>query len=215
MKVSSAEGKLHRYRFHSNSLYDKIQLIMRRVFIAINLPEEIKKKLAFYQSKWPELPIRWTKKDNLHITLIFIGNTSDEELLKICKIVKEAVSKNQSFQINLDRICYGPSTELPRMVWVRGEKSREFTLLRDNLERALMGSKKTHFSPESRAFLPHITLGRIRQWDFKKIEPEERPVIDQEINLSFQVNSVEVMESQLKRRGAEYIVLESVALLNA
>jgi len=43
----------------------------RRVFIAINLPGNIRKKLAEYQKKWPELPIRWTKQDNIHITLVF------------------------------------------------------------------------------------------------------------------------------------------------
>jgi 2'-5' RNA ligase len=36
-----------------------------RVFIAINLPENVKNKLSSYQEKWPELPIRWTKKENL------------------------------------------------------------------------------------------------------------------------------------------------------
>ncbi len=98
------------------------------------------------------------------------------------------------------------------MVWVEGEKSQEFTFLRDDLEKSLMTSEGVHFSPENRAFSPHITLGRIRTWEWRQIEPEERPRVNVETNLSFDVNSIEVMESELKRGGAEYAVLESVPL---
>ncbi|PIX88575.1 MAG: hypothetical protein COZ30_00470, partial [Candidatus Nealsonbacteria bacterium CG_4_10_14_3_um_filter_36_16] len=55
----------------------------------------------------------------------------------------------------------------------------------------------------------HITLGRIKQWEFRQIEPEERPEVNEEINLTFEVNSIEVMESELKRGGSEYTILES------
>ncbi len=44
------------------------------------------------------------------------------------------------------------------------------------------------------------------------MEPEERLEVNEEIDLTFEVNSIEIMESQLKRGGAEYIVLESVLL---
>ena len=62
---------------------------MHRVFIAINLPGKIKKELAKIQSQWPRLPIRWTKSENLHITLIFLGNLSDEEVGQTCIITNE------------------------------------------------------------------------------------------------------------------------------
>ena len=78
-----------------------------RTFIAINLPEEIKEKLAEYQLKWPELPCRWTKKENLHITLIFLGYLSDEELLNLSKITKEVAKRHPVFSLNLNKIYYG------------------------------------------------------------------------------------------------------------
>ncbi len=74
-----------------------------RIFTAINLPEDIKGKLVDYQSKWPELPIRWTKKNNLHITLEFLGYLSDDELLKICQDTKELASKHQLFTVTLNK----------------------------------------------------------------------------------------------------------------
>lgn len=212
-----------------------------RIFIAINLPEEIKKKLVSHQEKIEELftpyrnevsgsgPIRWTKKENLHITLIFLGYLKDEELLEVFKATKEAASRHKPFSINLNKICYGPPKKMsysetesltgrlakgknrpPRMVWVAGEKSEELANLKDDLENSLTGG--THFSPEKRAFSPHITLGRIRQLEFRQIEPEDRPKVEEDISLGFEVNSIEVMQSQLKRGGAEYTTLESAPL---
>ena len=74
----------------------------RRIFIAINLPENIKKKLADYREKWPDLPARWTKTDNIHITLVFLGYVSDEQIPEICKAAEETVSKYNSFDVNLN-----------------------------------------------------------------------------------------------------------------
>lgn len=178
-----------------------------RVFVAINLPENIKKKLAEYQTKWPEIPVRWTKPNNIHITLVFLGYLSDEELEEICKITKEIVSKHTPFDINLTRICYGPTDKKPpRMIWATGEKSEEFTALKNDLDKLLSVS-------EGRQFVPHITLGRIRQWEWRRIEPEDSPEIEENINLNFLVESVEIMESVLKRGGAEYNIIESINLV--
>ncbi len=185
----------------------------RRVFIAINLPENIKKKLAEYQRKWPELPIRWTKPDNIHITLVFLGYIRDEELLEISKIIKEVASQRSSFSVNLNNICYGPPKKMPpRMIWGVGAKSAEFASLRDDLDKLLLDSENTNFSSEKREFFPHITLGRIRKWEWQRIEPEERPEVNEEINLIFSVDSIEMMESVLKKTGPEYTILESVPL---
>ena len=184
-----------------------------RIFIAINLPENVKKKLAEFQSIWPELPIRWTKKDNLHITLKFLGYISEEELLEVCQLATQVAERNEPFSISLKKIIYGPPKKTPpRMVWVEGERSEEFARLRDDLESSLLGSDKVRFSAEKRAFSPHITLGRVRVFEWRQMEPEERPEVGEEINLTFEVNSIEVMESQLKKGGSEYFVLESCQL---
>ena len=186
----------------------------RRIFVAINLPEKIKGNLVNYQRKWPELPIRWTKKDNLHITLFFIGHVKDEEIPGICNIVEEIAGKNTSFSINLNKIVYAPPKKIPpRMVWVSGEKSEGLTKLQQGLENSLLASPvKKNIEQEKRLYSPHITLGRIRTWEFRRLEIEERPVIEEDISLNFEVNSIEIMESQLKKGGAEYTILNSYNL---
>lgn len=174
-----------------------------RVFIAINLPEDIKQKLAEYQYKWPELPARWTKKENLHITQEFLGYLTDEEILKTGQRLREEASRQEPHSVTLNKIIYGPPEKppssksssnsfrrspsfpikswAPRMVWAVGDPY-------------------------------HITLARLKQLEFRKLDPEERPQINEDINLTFEINSIEVMESQLKRTGSEYVVLESFPL---
>jgi 2'-5' RNA ligase len=87
--------------------------------------------------------------------------------------------------------------------------------LQRDLENSLLSSvasAKEDTNSGNRPYAPHITLGRIRQWEFRQIELEERPQVEEEISLSFEINSIEVMESELKRGGAEYTVLESIPL---
>ncbi len=192
-----------------------------RVFIAINLPEETKKVLLNFQNKisaaFPDqCPIKWTKIDNLHITLVFLGAVSNDELLEVCRTVAEISQKHSSFSLKLNKIVYGPPKAVPpRMVWVNGEKSEELARIKDDLERLFSGTGSNGYEPDKRTFSPHITLGRIKAWQFQRIEPEERPEINEEISLEFPVTSLEVMESELKRGGPEYAILESCQFLEA
>ena len=77
-----------------------------RIFIAINLPGDIKKELFSYSEKWLELPAKWTDKDNLHITLEFLGNLTDEEVGEVCIIVKDVAKRHISFSLNINKISY-------------------------------------------------------------------------------------------------------------
>jgi len=183
----------------------------RRIFIAINLPEEMKEELFNFSKKWPTLPCRWVRKDNLHLTLVFLGYLKEEELTEVLKITKEVVQNHQSFSVSLNKVCYGPDQRMPpRLVWVKGEKSEDLSKLKNDLEKSL--SEKIRLTPENRDFLPHITLGRIKKWNWKRIEPEERQDVNLEVSFKVQINSIEVMESHLKRTGAEYEVLKSFKL---
>lgn len=182
-----------------------------RIFIAINLPEDVKRELEKYQRKYVELPAKWTSKDNLHVTLEFLGDLTDQELADVCMVAGEVAKRHKPFSVNLNKILYGPPQKNPpRMVWAEGERSKELSELKNDLEKSLLESVR--FAPEAKVFSPHITLARIKEWEFKKIEPEERPEINNDINLIFTVESIEVMESKLKRGGPVYTILESALL---
>jgi len=181
----------------------------RRLFIAINLPEELKEKLASYQNKWSDLDpqkIHWVKKDNLHITLVFIGYVTDGEMYEICNIVKEVAKRHQPFFIDLEKIVIGPPHATPRMFWAEGIKNQALANLQQDLEDAI--SNRNLAKKEARAFKPHITLARFKYEVAKMLTKN----IEEPFKASIPVESIEVMESELRRGGAEYIVLDSVEL---
>ncbi len=184
-----------------------------RIFIAINLSKKIKGKLQNYQEEIEnsfnsldcENPIGWTKEYNLHITLVFIGDVFTQDLAEVCQAAGTAAENQTSFEVNLNRICLAPPNKSPRMIWLSGGKNQELETIKNSLEKALLGSS-------SAPLLPHITLGKIRQWQWKQINPEEMPQIDKEISLDVPVDSIEIMESELKRGGPQYTILESIKL---
>jgi len=179
-----------------------------RIFIAINLPEEVKKELARFCDRWPELPAKWVSKDNLHITLEFLGDLTDFEIGEVCLTVKEVAKNHKPFDINLNKILYGPPKKNPpKYVWCDGEKSGELVDLKMDLQDYLL--EKIAFKPEGKNFIPHITLARIKEMEFRQFDLDERPEINEDIDLIFTVESIEVMESELKRGGPVYTILES------
>ncbi|MCD6550505.1 RNA 2',3'-cyclic phosphodiesterase [bacterium] len=183
----------------------------KRIFIAINLPDEVKQKLLDFQKKWSELPVRWVKKENLHLTLNFLGYIFEKDLNAITKSVEEISQRHQPFFIELDKIDFGARYKnIPRLIWVEGKRSQELISLKKDLDQAL--HKSINFIPETRDFLPHITLARLRKWDWQRIEPDERPEICEYISEKFEVKSIEIMESRLKRGGAQYSILKSFQL---
>jgi 2'-5' RNA ligase len=186
--------------------------MLHRVFIAINFPEDIKDKLFDFAKKYPQLPARWVGRENIHITLSFLGNLDDNQLLDTIRIAQTLISQHSSFLARVNKICYGPPKKFPpRMIWAMIEENKTLSALQSDLENNLFGLPSYKYKiKENRAFHPHVTLARIKSFEFRRLGAG--PEINEEIDLNFEVQSVEIMESQLKRTGAEYTILESIIL---
>ena len=191
-----------------------------RIFIAINLPERIKEELEKIEKETAELfpeeisrgLVRWVKRNNLHITLLFLGYIKEENIPRVCEIVKETAKTQNAFSLKFRKVLYGPPNKIPpRLIWLELEKKPELLALAEKLKKEMVQTDILR-KPEQREFSPHITLGRIKAWQWRRMEPEERPEIEREISLDFEVKSIEVMESKLKRTGAEYTIIESAKL---
>ena len=179
-----------------------------RIFIAINLPGEVKRRLSRYQETWGEAPAKWVERENLHITMLFLGDITDQDLAEVCRIVGEVSKNHQEFNVNLNKVAYGPEGKLPpRYIWAGGGEVPEMSRLKKDLEDALFEAIK--FKLDKNAFTPHITLARIKEWEWRAIEPQERPEVGENIELTFTAESIEVMESELTRQGPRYTVIES------
>lgn len=186
--------------------------------MAINLPERVKKKLEEFQEQWRDFPARWVKPDNIHLTLYFIGYVNNENIVDVIEAVKRACSRSSSFSLNIGDVVYGPTNKNPRMIWAKIKNSDELNDLQTRITKELRDlSLPIH--TESRPFNAHLTLCRfnsfnLREWPACAGRPEnELPDIDDNnIGETIIVSNIEVMESKLRRGGAEYFVLQSIPL---
>jgi 2'-5' RNA ligase len=185
------------------------------------LPEKLKEKLAENQKEIDSSfayfsgfsPIKWTKKDNLHVTLFFVGYLEINDLAQVFDIVEDVANNTDVFDLKFKNIDYAPEGKMPpKMVWVNGEKSNELGNLQKRLESTLLEHPNIDFEKENNSFTPHVTLGRIVQWQWSRIEPEEISELNKDFPKVFGVRSIEVMESELRKGGAEYTILKSFSL---
>ena len=176
----------------------------RRIFIAINLPDETKKELASSQRKLKKLDIRWTKKENLHFTLAFIGWVDEGKIETIKEIVKKVAQEFSPFLLRLTKIILGPDSRRPRMIWAEGEASKELAELVKRLREALTQEKI--FVDQKHSFKIHLTLARARG---KELFGRK---IDKKIDLVFSVNEIAITESKLEMEGVKYGILETCSL---
>jgi len=167
-----------------------------RLFFAIPLPIEIKQKLlsSFPQKNFPG--IRFTPEENLHITVHFLGATSDEKLNKIIDEAKKICESTPPFEMRSDSLKTIFKDQKPVMIWAQCEECFGFEKLSFKFREALP-------TDENRKPNPHVTIARIRQ--LKKL-PFDLPGVKQ---FSFTAGQLELWESVTKPEGAVYSRIES------
>ncbi len=128
---------------------------MYRLFVAIDLPEEVRTAVAAIGSRLEGA--RRVPADQLHITLRFIGE-ADEKLLAAIKTSLDQVS-TPPFQLALRGVGHFPPGRHPRVLWVGIEESDPLLKLQQEVELALI---EAGLQPDERRFSPHITFARLK-----------------------------------------------------
>lgn len=132
-----------------------------RTFIAIKIIPE--KKLldivSILKKSLEGEAISWVDTNNLHLTLRFLGETSDEQVLKITGLLDDISQNYHCFQFNLKGIGFFKSKNQPRVLFLSVEKDLLIKKLTSEIEEmvVLLG-----FNREEKLFNPHLTLGRIK-----------------------------------------------------
>jgi RNA 2',3'-cyclic 3'-phosphodiesterase len=134
----------------------------QRTFLALDLEEATIDRLLAVQRKLddPGAGIRWVDRDNLHLTLIFLGDVPDEGLSEVCELSAAAAGLVQPFEYGIRGVeCVPPAGPL-RMIWAGVEDpTGRLAELQDRLRTALTG---LGLHEETRSFHPHITLARAK-----------------------------------------------------
>jgi len=186
-----------------------------RAFIAIELPEAVKRKLSEIQEELKRSRIRaqWVAPDSIHLTLKFLGGISPDTVAGVTRAMEDAALGTAPFRLSVSGLGVFPDAGRVRVVWagMAGGIDR-LTQLQKDLD---SGLTKLGFAAESRPFTAHLTLARIRE----EASPSERGALGQLVESShfaggeFPVDSVSLMRSQLRREGPIYTRIVAVPLL--
>ena len=128
---------------------------MPRLFIAIDLPESTKDSLAVLQNGLREA--KWVARDNLHLTVRFIGDVCQEEVHEIHSVL--AAVRGTPFTFEFGEVGVFSSGKKLRSMWGGVKDGSSIEILRQQIDRSLFG---LGFKPEGRRYIPHITLARFR-----------------------------------------------------
>ncbi|MDP4009009.1 MAG: RNA 2',3'-cyclic phosphodiesterase [bacterium] len=183
---------------------------LKRIFIALNLPHAIKQELLSLREQLHDLPARWTTVENLHVSLAFLGNKSEQELAQISTILQDVGKTQAPISLSFTNTMYGPSPKNPRMIWAVLKPTQELLALQGTIEKNL--ALANFFEAEHALFFPHVTLARLKDTEFRRMEEEERPTIEIPLSLYCNISSIDLMESMQGRGVAEYKSLASIQL---
>ncbi|EKE21753.1 MAG: hypothetical protein ACD_7C00140G0004 [uncultured bacterium] len=180
--------------------------MQRKIFIGIELSGAVKKRLMQKVEKWKDLPIRWSREENLHLNLINLGHVEDEIVFDICDKVRKVTEEIDLFDIDMDKIELSPTIgEEAKMIVFSGKENEKLKRLCEEIEKAL-----GIFTQPKKVFRPTIILGRLQQYGWQKLDPT--PEIGEDFTVLLPIESVEVFESTLIDGKRKFASVESCAL---
>jgi 2'-5' RNA ligase len=183
-----------------------------RTFIAIELPERIKKKIEEVQAPLRKTNtfVSWVKPENIHVTLKFLGEVPEDKINEIFLATEKALEGTRKFTMSLKGMGAFPDSRRPRVIWLgAGSGEKELSFLAN---RVVEEMEKIGFPKEDRKFSAHFTIGRVKSP--KNIEKLMELVKSSDFQTEdIEVNEVVVMKSQLHPAGAIYTPLKKIPLL--
>lgn len=189
----------------------------KRLFIAIPLSEDWIGAFGDFQKRCDkefdlknERDFRWTKVDNLHITICFLGWIEEDKVSDISQKLKEILTSVKSFELEFDTIAFAPPHRTPYMIWAVFKNSRAYQELVKSVNGAMKEFSEEVASEEGRESIPHITLARFKDGRVLKYEDMLKLFSTKEIILK--VDNILLMESKLSPTGPTYFSIENFAL---
>lgn len=182
---------------------------MLRTFIAIELPEGIRRGLVRLQRdlEMPGLSVRWVRTEAMHLTMKFLGDVRRDDILEVGKLMREAARGIEPFGLAVEGLGSFPPKGRPRILWVgvTGEVEK-LGILAGRLEE---GARKLGAKVEERRYVPHLTLGRVQK---APADLEERLAAMKKPALgAFQADGLILLMSELTRGGSDYTELDRVS----
>jgi 2'-5' RNA ligase len=179
-----------------------------RTFLGVDVGEDIRDRLVSLQEELaiaaPD--VKWVEPENLHITLLFLGEVEQRETLDICRAAQKAIASMNAFALTIEGVGAFPNVRRPRTLWVGvGTGLQAVVAVHDAIERPLLDMG--NYRRETRGYTPHVTLGRVRgertNGDLAKTLTKHKTWSGGEVT----VKEVQVMTSDLTPDGPIYTVV--------
>ncbi|MEZ0392081.1 MAG: RNA 2',3'-cyclic phosphodiesterase [Pseudobdellovibrionaceae bacterium] len=135
----------------------------KRLFIGIHFSEKFANELLPWIKKirktadQKEIGLKWTPAENLHVTLVFLGPTSEEQIPDIESKIEAVILKHSTFDLKIRGIGGFPELHRARVIYLNVQRSQKLLDLQSDLEREL--KDPSEFEPD---YSPHLTLARLR-----------------------------------------------------
>lgn len=178
-----------------------------RLFLSINIPQEIKNILAqdlITLQKKISQDVKWVKKENWHITLKFIGEVERRDIDFIKENMMIIANNTMQQSITFSRVAVFPHLDAPRVIYLGVDKgSKVLCNIYNKLDYQLnyLVSKR-----KEKLYIPHLTLGRVKE----NSKPEEFTRKIKKFstldfsNISILMNRISLMKSTLMKDGPVY-----------
>jgi len=134
-----------------------------RTFIAVAIDKTIRDRAVALQEALGRAgaDVKWVEPENLHVTLLFLGEVEDRALPAVCRVVADVTAEIAPFEMSIAGAGCFPNPRRPRTLWVGiGDGLQALVALHDALEPPLLDLGC--YRREERSYTPHLTLGRVK-----------------------------------------------------
>ncbi len=184
-----------------------------RLFAAINFPPQVKNEIGIFIKELRPISaaIKWVEPENLHLTVQFLGNVSEDQVPAVAQALNAAATGITPFTLKLKGVGVFPSREKPRVFWAAvGGDSTALLLLCRRVQRAL---QELGFTSGKNKFSPHLTLARFRSpGGFPEVMERAEKMAENKVFGSAKILTVDLMLSELGPGGPKYFTLARAPL---
>ena len=184
-----------------------------RTFFCYELSDESRERMQKVSEQIDEVAyIKWVSPENLHITVKFLGEIEQGQIPEIRDAAQGAIEGSKRFKIDIDKFGCFPDPSFPKVLWLGSSNPpRRIFKINEGLEENLA---QHGFEREKRDYIPHVTLGRTKENDNKKIKKLGKQLCQFRFseNLTESIKKLTLMESELRRSGPIYNPVFRLAL---
>jgi RNA 2',3'-cyclic 3'-phosphodiesterase len=145
-----------------------------RTFIGVEIGDAVRANAESLQQALARTgaDVNWVPPENLHITLLFLGDVDDRDLAQLCRAVAKAVKGEPPFPLRVSGVGAFPNPRRPKTLWAGiTDGTAEMVRLHGLIEKPLLDLGA--YRREERAYTPHLTLGRVKSEEAgRQIAPE-------------------------------------------